>query len=68
MSKTHKARIYSKLETLERRADFLAKRISTSDTDLSYDKQELSALRWALDVLRPQFSNRTEEKKTCQTY
>jgi hypothetical protein len=49
MSHTRRGRIAS----LERRAEWLQKRIAAAKphVDLSYDKAELSALRWAIVVL-----------------
>lgn len=42
-----------KLRVLEKRHNHLAKRINESRHDLSFDKEEASALRWALTVLGP---------------
>jgi hypothetical protein len=42
------------IKTLEKRAAHLAIRIQNSQKDLSYDKQELSALRIAIEVLEKQ--------------
>ena len=44
-------RLRDRLKVLERRADHLAKRIAESPLDLTYDKAELIALRWAIDEL-----------------
>ena len=40
-----------KLQTLRKRADYLKNRIDKSPFDLSYDKQEYSALVWALSII-----------------
>ena len=56
--------VRSLFKALERRADHLAKRIAASDIDLSYDKQELAALRWALDNLYKLFADILKEEKT----
>lgn len=37
-----------RLDTLRRRIDHLSRRIANSDRDLSWDKSELAALRWAV--------------------
>ena len=37
-----------KIGVLRRRKTFLMHRISEADEDLSYDRQELSALEWAI--------------------
>ena len=39
------------LKALEKRQDHLARRVAESDRDLSYDRKELSALRWAIGML-----------------
>ena len=44
-------RLRERLKTLTRRADHLAKRIAESPLDLTYDKAELAALRWAIQEL-----------------
>ena len=56
--------VRSLFKALERRADHLAKRIAASNIDLSYDKQELAALRWALNNLYELFADILKEKKT----
>jgi hypothetical protein len=38
------------LNTLKRRADFLAKRVK-DNPDLSFDRNERAALKWAVDTL-----------------
>lgn len=40
-----------RIEALIRRADFLRARISAESKDLTFDRQELSALEWAIDQL-----------------
>jgi len=44
--------ITERLEILQKRADFLAKRISESTMDRTYDKRELSALEWVIALVR----------------
>ena len=39
------------IESLERRADYLARRVAESPKELSHDKRELAALRHAIEVL-----------------
>jgi len=39
------------IKTLKRRRNFLMNRITASDKDLSYDKQECSALNQAIEEL-----------------
>ena len=43
---------------LEKRADHLERRIAAAGPDKNrfWDNSELSALRWALDLIRPQFA------------
>lgn len=43
------------LNTLEKRAQHLSKRIASSDKDLSYDKAELRALSWAIVILEDHY-------------
>lgn len=45
------ARKTSKLTTLKRRRDFLAKILAETDEPLSWDKAEKSALDWAIAEL-----------------
>lgn len=45
-------RVRLNLESMQRRRDFLAERIKNSPIDLSYDKQECSALGWAIAKLK----------------
>lgn len=40
------------IRCLERRAEYLEERIAASPVDLSYDKAECNAIRWAIDVLK----------------
>ena len=43
-----------RIAALEKRQDYLGKRIAEGDAlgrDLSYDKQEYGALRWAIPIL-----------------
>jgi hypothetical protein len=40
-----------KLRALQRRADHLKQRISSSGRKLSFDESELAALQWAIGVL-----------------
>ena len=42
---------FKHIKVLTKRRDHLLKRIQDSDKDLTYDKQELSALNFALQVL-----------------
>jgi len=52
-SRSPDSRSVKYIAALVRRADYLAGRISGSRTiDLSYDKAELAALRWAVDQLK----------------
>lgn len=39
------------IKTLQKRADWLSKRIENSDKDLSHDKRELDALNVAIDLM-----------------
>jgi hypothetical protein len=52
MSTSRRGRSKRRLAALKKRAEFLEKRIQESPFDLSFDKQELSALRWAIFVLQ----------------
>lgn len=52
------------IRCLERRAEYLEKRIGTSKLDLSYDKAETNALRWAINTLRDLYPNSTEAPET----
>lgn len=45
------------IRCLERRSQYLEKRIETSQSDLSYDKAEMNALKWAVDTLKQLFPN-----------
>lgn len=45
------------IKCLERRMDYLGKRVGGSGIDLSYDKAELNALKWAVDSLKEIFPN-----------
>ncbi len=49
------------LETLNRRYDFLAKRVHDEPdrNGISFDKSELAALTWALYMLDPEFTPKT---------
>jgi hypothetical protein len=40
-----------RIERLKKRLRHLDDRIASSDKDLSYDKAEASALRWAVEIL-----------------
>jgi len=40
-----------RVEALIRRADFLRARVSADNRELSFDRQELSALEWAIDQI-----------------
>ena len=51
------ARTKTSIRALERRAEFLEKRIENSDRDLSYDKSELGSLRQAIFVLQGVLDN-----------
>lgn len=44
-------KIADRIETLHRRAEFLATRIDDSEADLSFDKHERSALLWVLQLV-----------------
>ena len=41
-----------RVKSLIKRANYLEKRINSATVDLSYDKQELGALRWAISVIQ----------------
>lgn len=41
------------LNSLNRRAEHLERRIQESTKDLTYDRQELAALKWAIRSLTP---------------
>ena len=62
--KSESSRVRARIKALERRADHLAKRIAESDIDLSYDRQELGALRWALEHLRDIYKDTLKEERT----
>ena len=40
-----------KIAALERRRNFLARRISESDKDLTWDRRELAAITWVIAEL-----------------
>lgn len=46
------------VQALQRRHDYLVARILTSDKDLSFDKAEVSALKWAIEQLAPREPSR----------
>lgn len=47
------ARSYEgRISALKKRRDFLQARINSDGRDLSYDKQECSAINWALSVIQ----------------
>lgn len=46
-----------RIEQLEKRAKFLKERIEHSDKDLSWDKQEYTALIWILNKIKGEVSN-----------
>ena len=46
-----------RVETLERRANFLETRIDSSEGSAQYDEAEYHALRWAIDALREWMHN-----------
>jgi hypothetical protein len=56
------------LERLVRRADFLEKRIREAPPakDVGHDSSELSALRWAIDVIRRVGVLEEETRSTSQ--
>jgi hypothetical protein len=43
-----------RLNVLKRRVKILEERINTDPRDLSYDKAEASALRWAIEIVETQ--------------
>lgn len=51
------------VETLQKRADYLASRIANSHKDLSYDKRELSALKFALFAVENYYPERKHEER-----
>ena len=55
--KSEAAQVRRRIHALQRRALHLEQRIAASDIDLSYDKQELGALRWALRELCEKFAD-----------
>ena len=62
--KSEREKVRRRVFALERRADHLAKRIAAAiPKDLSYDKQELGALRWAASHLRKLFGECFREEK-----
>ena len=62
--KSEREKVRRRILALERRADHLAKRIAAAiPKDLSYDKQELGALRWATSHLRELFGECFQEAK-----
>ena len=56
--------IRKRVAALEKRADHLAKRIAASDKDLTYDRQELGVLLWAIRHLRPMFADALRPRAT----
>jgi hypothetical protein len=50
-----------RVDALIRRADFLRSRVSADNRELSFDRQELSALEWAIDQI-----HRTHPIKTLR--
>ena len=59
----HKKPRQKYIRCLERRAQYLEKRIDTSAVDLSYDKAEMNALKWAVDTLRQLFPVTVDDTK-----
>jgi len=60
MGRTHPTvnqRRRNRIAVLERRRDFLARRVADYDGDHDYDKAELMALSWALRIIRSAESN-----------
>lgn len=43
--------LVKRLELINRRIDYLKSRIGSSDKDRSYDKAELAALLWVVDII-----------------
>lgn len=65
--RSERARIDNRLAALEKRAAWLKRRIESSEAKnglmLSFDRQELSALEWALPLLRGMIEGERAEKK-----
>ena len=52
---------YEKIDRLRKRADHLAQRIleaKAAGRDLSYDRSELSALLWAIEIIEPMLTRK----------
>lgn len=60
------------IRCLERRLGHLETRVATSSKDLSYDKAEIAALKWAIALARQMFPEPTEvqelEAKDSQVF
>ena len=54
------------IQVLGKRVDHLAQRIANSHRDLSFDKAELSALRYAIDVMEEELARRREREVRLQ--
>ena len=57
------------IRTLERRAAYLEQKLQTAQSDLSYDRAERNALKWAIGVLKelyPSPKQETEEAGDAQ--
>ena len=48
----------SRIKTLQKRLNCLETRIKKSDKDLTYDKAEASALKWAIEELSKLYVNK----------
>lgn len=54
---------WARIATLEKRLRWLENRIEYSDEDLTFDKAEASALRWAIPILIQVRDKANEEYK-----
>jgi hypothetical protein len=60
VSKTHKQRLFGRIDTLKRRAEHLQARLERQGySGMDFDKQELSALEWAIPILEARLVNHT---------
>lgn len=51
------------IRCLERRLGHLETRVATSSKDLSYDKAEIAALKWAITLARQLFPDSAETQQ-----
>ncbi len=61
----------NRLKALERRKNWLQKRIFTeadNKQDLSFDRQELSALEWGIGIIEKELGIANPEKEECKHY